>query len=97
MLRRTLFVGAITLVLTASAAIAADLTTRMQTERMTVVQVDRNGTRLRCAEHGRWMLVTPVDVGNIGVGDIVGVDRVAGQPSRARLVRSAATELSSPE
>ena len=41
----------------ASAALAAGLTERLQTERMTVLDVDEAAGRFQCAEHRRWTTV----------------------------------------
>jgi hypothetical protein len=82
----------------ASAALAAGLTERLQTERMTVVKVDRAAGQFQSAEHRRWMTVAKDSIGLVHAGDIVRVQRAGGgHPPRLIVLRSAAEELASPE
>ena len=90
----TISVGILSL---ATSAALAGLTERMQSERMTVVQVDRARGRFLCAEHRRWTQVAKADVANLATGDIVSVAGRDGQVARVRVVRKAAEELASPE
>ena len=87
----------VVLSLATSAALAADFTERMQTDRMTITKVDRDGGRFLCAEHLRWTHVSKPDATMLAVGDIVSVDAPAGEVTKVRVVRTAADELSSPE
>jgi translation initiation factor IF-1 len=97
MVTRTLSISLVAMSLAASAAVAATLTERMQTERMTVLEVDRAAGRFKCAEHRRWMPVVKKNLQDVHPGDIVRVEPTAGQPSRLVVLRAAADELSSPE
>jgi hypothetical protein len=81
----------------ASAALAAGLTERLQTERMTVLRVDRSSGQFQCAEHRHWMTATTDSLASVGTGDIVRVERTGGLPARLIVLRSAADELASPE
>jgi hypothetical protein len=88
----------LSLTTTAAAATAATtLTDRMQTSRMTVVQVDRAAGQFLCAEHRKWTAVAPDGLAAVTPGDIVRVDaRAQGRP-HLTVVRTAAEELASPE
>jgi len=97
MISKTVTISVGILSLATSAALASGLTERMQSERMTVVQVDRSRGRFLCAEHRRWTPVPKADVANLATGDIVSVAGRDGQVSRVRVVRKAAEELASPE
>ena len=81
----------------ASAALATGLTDRLQTERMTVLKVDRASGQFQCVEHRRWTPATKESLGLVQSGDIVRVERVNGRPARLVLLRMAADELASPE
>ena len=83
--------------LATSAAIAESLTDRLQAARMTVVRVDRGAGKFLCAEHRRWTAVPAADLSAVNPGDIVKVDRRAGQLPRITVVRSASDEIGSPE
>ena len=91
---KAISITVVALSLATSAALAAGFTERMQTERMTITKVDRDGGRFLCAEHQRWTNVS--DASTLAVGDIVGVD-TDGQGAKVRVLRTAAYELSSPE
>ena len=97
MISKAISISVGVLSLATSAALAAGLTERMQTERMTVVQVDRTRGQFLCAEHRRWTQVAKADVTKLGAGDIVSVERGDGQTWKVRVVRTASDELSSPE
>ena len=97
MITRTLTISVAVLSLATSAALAASLTERLQTERMTVVKVDRANQRFFCAEHRHWTRVSTTDVALMSSGDIVSVHRQDGQLPRVTVVRTAAEELASPE
>jgi ABC-type sugar transport system substrate-binding protein len=93
---KALSISVAILSLAASAALAAGLTERLQTSRMTVTKVD--GDRFFCAEHQRWTQFSKQGAHALGVGDIVSVDDARpGQPVKVRVVRTAADELSSGE
>lgn len=97
MLTRTFSIGLAVVAMAASGAAAANLTERMQAERMTVIGVDQAGGRFQCAEHRRWTRVIKADLRGVNLGDIVRVEHAAGKPTRIVVVRAAADELSSPE
>jgi hypothetical protein len=97
MTNKALALGVVMLSLATSSAHAAGLTERLQRERMTVLKVDAVGGRFLCAEHGRWMRVSPADAPALGIGDIVTLQRREGQLPRVTVVRTAASELTSPE
>jgi hypothetical protein len=97
MMTRTLSISLVAMGLAASAAAAATLTDRMQTERMTVLEVDRAAGRFKCAEHRRWTSVAKTNLQDVHPGDIVRVEPTGGQLSRLVVLRAAADELSSPE
>jgi hypothetical protein len=69
----------------------------MDGHRMTVVRVDLEHGRMLCAEHQRWVRVAKADLQHVLPGDVVRVDRVAGQLPRLVLLRTAADEIASPE
>jgi hypothetical protein len=96
MLRGKLSIGVTVLSLVASVASAETLTDRMQTRRMTVLQVNREMGQFQCVEHRRWTFVAPADLRAVKPGDIVRVDR-AGGTARLVLLRSAADELAGSE
>ena len=83
--------------LVSSAAVAASLTERMETERMTVLKVDRVHARFLCAEHRHWTWISKSDATRLTSGDIVSLDRQQGRLPRVTVVRTAAEELGSPE
>jgi len=97
MVIRALSIGAVAISVVATAATAADLTDRVQAERMTVVRIDQPGGRFQCAEHHRWVPVAKADLGAVLPGDIVRVERAAGHPAHLILLRTASEELASPE
>jgi hypothetical protein len=97
MIMRTLTISVAVLSLATSAALAASLTERLQSERMTVVKVDRVNQRFFCAEHHHWTRVSKTDVALMSSGDIVSVHRQGGPLPRVTVVRTAAEELASPE
>lgn len=97
MIKKALWISVAAVSLGASAAVAAGLTERMATERMTIVRVDRADGRFLCAEHGRWTRIAKTDVAVLASGDIVTVQRVENGPARVTVVRTAAEELASPE
>jgi hypothetical protein len=97
MLTRTFSIGLAVVAMAASGAAAANLTERMQAERMTVIGVDQAGGRFQCAEHRRWTRVVKADLRGVNLGDIVRVEHAAGKSTRIVVVRAAADELSSPE
>jgi hypothetical protein len=80
----------------ASAALAAGLTEQLQTERMTVLKVDRATGQYQCVEHRRWTSVAKDSLALVQEGDIVRVEPAAGRP-RLVLLRLASDELASPE
>jgi len=90
-------ISVVILSLAASAALAAGLTERMQTERMTVAKVDQQGNRFFCAEHQRWTYVSKADAAALSAGDIISLDARLGERAKVRVVRTAAQELGSPE
>ena len=97
MMTRTLSISLVVMGLAASAAVAATLTDRLQTERMTVVKVDRAAGRFKCAEHARWTPVVKMDLQDVQPGDIVRVERAAGRSARLVVLRAASDELGGPE
>jgi hypothetical protein len=97
MMRQALSISVAAIALGTSAALAASLTERMATDRMTVVQVDRIGGRFLCAEHRRWTRVAKSDAAALGAGDIVTVHRPPSGPARVTVLRIGADELASPE
>ncbi len=97
MMTRTLSISLLAMSLGASAASAATLTDRLQTDRMTVVEVDQAAGRFKCAEHRRWMSVAKRNLRDIHPGDIVRVETTAGQQRRLVVLREAVDELGSPE
>ena len=94
---KTLSIGAVVIAVAASAAAAAGLTERLQSERMTVLKVDRAAGRFQCVEHLSWTAVEKSSLAIVHTGDVVRVDKSAGATARLVLVRTAADELSSPE
>ena len=94
---RTLTVAVGVVFVAASAALAAGLTERLQTERMTVLKVDEAAGRFQCAEHRQWTTVTKDSMALVSTGDIVRIERSGAQPARLIVLRSAAEELASPE
>jgi hypothetical protein len=97
MVIRALSIGAVTVAMVASAAMGAGWTERLQSERMTVVQIDPVAGRFQCAEHQKWTAVAREDLESVHQGDIVRVDSEAGRLPRLVVLRSAADELASPE
>ena len=97
MITRTLSISVAVVTLATSAALAAGLTERLQTDRMTVVKVDRANQRFFCAEHQRWTRIAKTDVAVLASGDIVSVHRQDGQLPRVTVVRTAAEEQSRPQ
>ena len=94
---RTLTIAVGVVFVAASAALAAGLTERLQTERMTVLKVDQAAGQFQCVEHRRWTTVARDSIAPVHSGDIVRVERVGGHPARLIVLRSAADELASPE
>jgi hypothetical protein len=92
---RTVTIAVGMVVVAASAALAAGLTERLQTERMTVLKVDRASGQFQCVEHRRWTPATKESL--VQSGDIVRVERPNGRPARLVVLRIAADELASPE
>jgi hypothetical protein len=92
---RTVTIAMGMVVVAASAALAAGLTERLQTERMTVLKVDRASGQFQCVEHRRWTPATKESL--VQSGDIVRVERPNGRPARLVVLRIAADELASPE
>jgi hypothetical protein len=88
--------GLVVATMTASVAVAG-ITERLQSDRMTVLNVDRMSGRFQCVEHRTWTPVAKDSLAGISQGDIVRVEKAAGQRARLSLVRTAAEELSSPE
>jgi hypothetical protein len=97
MINKVLSISVAVLSLGTSVAVAASLTDRLATERMTVVQVDRSQHRFLCAEHRHWTRISKTDVAVLASGDIVTVHRPAAGLPRVKVVRTAAEELGSPE
>jgi hypothetical protein len=97
MLTRTISIGVAIVTMAASAALAANLTERLQGERMTVVGIDQAVGRFLCAEHRRWTPVVKADLRDVRPGDIVRVERATGKPAHIVVVRTATDELASPE
>jgi hypothetical protein len=64
---------------------------------MTVLKLDPAAGRLQCVEHRQWMTVAKDSVAAARTGDIVRLERAAGQPARLVVLRLAADELASPE
>ncbi len=91
-----LSIGVAVLSLVASVASAETLTDRMQSSRMTVLQVNRETDQFQCVEHRRWTFVSKADLSAVRPGDIVRVDRTGGT-ARLVLLRSAAEELAGSE
>jgi hypothetical protein len=94
---RTLAMAVGVVFVAASAALAAGLTERLQTERMRVLKVDQASGQFQCVEHRRWTTATRESLASVGAGDIVRVERIGGHPARLIVLRSAADELASPE
>jgi hypothetical protein len=94
---RTVTIAVGMVVVAASAALAAGLTERLQTERMTVLKVDRASGQFQCVEHRRWTPATKESLSLVQSGDIVRVERANGHPARLVVLRIAADELASPE
>jgi hypothetical protein len=88
--------GVVVATMTVSVAVAG-ITDRLQSDRMTVLNVDRAAARFQCVEHRTWTPVAKDSLAGIAQGDIVRVEKAAGQRARLVLVRTAAEELSSPE
>jgi hypothetical protein len=82
--------------LAASAAVAGGLTDRLQTERMTVLEVSTNRGQFLCVEHKRWTFVPNDELRLLGTGDIVKIQH-NGQVHEVIKVRGASEELASPE
>jgi hypothetical protein len=97
MLKRTFPFSLAAVVIAASAALAAGVTDRLQTDRMTVVRVDHAAGRFECAEHLRWTTVLKADLRGVNPGDIVKVEPAKGKPARIVVLRTAADEIASPE
>jgi hypothetical protein len=93
---RTLAMAVGVVFVAASAALAAGLTERLQTERMTVLKVDRAAGQYQCVEHRRWTSVAKDSLALVQEGDIVRVEPASGRPRLVRL-RLASDELASPE
>jgi hypothetical protein len=97
-LRTAVSVGVVVASMTASAvAVAAGFTERLQMERMTVLNVDRKSGRFQCAEHRAWMTVGMDSLASVYQGDIVTLEKAAGQRDRLVVVRTASDELASVE
>jgi hypothetical protein len=97
-LRTAVSVGLVVASMTVSAvAVAAGFTERLQTERMTVLNVDRTSARFQCAEHRAWMTVAMNSLSSVHQGDIVKLEKAAGQRDRLVVVRTASDELASVE
>ena len=96
MINKVIAINVAVVALVSSAAVAG-LTDRMQSERMTVVRVDKANQRFFCAEHRHWTIVPKADAARLAPGDIVSVESRDGALPRVKVVRSAADELSSPE
>ena len=92
----TVSAGLVVASMTVSVAVAG-ITEHLQGNRMTVLNVDRMSGRFQCVEHRTWTPVAKDSLGDVSQGDIVRVEKAAGQRSRLVLVRTAAEELSSPE
>lgn len=97
MLKRTISIGLAVASLSASAAMAASVSERLEATRMTVAQVDRGSAKFKCIEHQRWTAIEKADAAVVRPGDIVRVVRTEGRPVHLVVVRTAADELSSPE
>jgi hypothetical protein len=93
---KALSISVVMLSLATSAALAAGLTEKLQSDRMTITKLDRNGAQFYCAEHHRWTRVSKTAAAGLTVGDIVSIDR-DGESMKVRVVRTAADELGSPE
>ena len=93
---RTLALAVGVVFVAASAAVAAGWTERLQTERMTVLKVDRASGQYLCVEHQRWTSVAKDSLASVQTGDIVRLEPAAGRP-RLVVLRTAADELASPE
>jgi hypothetical protein len=97
MMFKAIAVSVATVSIASSSALAADLTERIMSERMTVVKVDRAHGRFLCAEHRHWTWISKQDAALISTGDIASLQHDAGSAPRLRVVRTAADELTSPE
>jgi threonine/homoserine efflux transporter RhtA len=97
MISKVLSISVAVVSLATSAAVAASLTERMGTERMTIVRVDRAQHRFLCAEHRHWTRISKTDVAVLASGDIITVHRQEAGLPRVKVVRTAAEELASPE
>ncbi len=93
---RTLAMAVGVVFVAASAALAAGWTERLQTERMTVLKVDRAAGQYLCVEHQRWTSVAKDSLASVQTGDIVRLEPAAGRP-RLVVLRTASDELASPE
>ena len=89
--------AAVAIAAAASVSFAAGLTERLQTDRMTVLKVDRAGNRVQCVEHRKWTAVAQGMVEAVQEGDIVRFERTSPGAPRVVLLRTAADELASPE
>ena len=94
--KTALWASVVVAAMTGSVAVAG-ITERLQTDRMTVLNVDRTSGSFQCVEHRTWTPVAKDSLAGISQGDIVRVEKAAGQRARLSLVRTAAEELSSPE
>jgi hypothetical protein len=90
---RELTLGLIALSSVASVAAAETLTDRVQSRRMTVLQIDQEAGRFQCVEHKRWITVSKAGLSRMGAGDIVRVERNGARLPSLVVLRPAAEEL----
>jgi hypothetical protein len=97
MMTRALAISVGLLSVATSVVFASSLTERLQTERMTVVRVDRLKSQFLCAEHRLWVPAAKADLAALAAGDIVRIEQRDGRLAKVTVVRTAAEELTSPE
>jgi hypothetical protein len=94
--KTALWASVVVAAMTGSVAVAG-ITERLQTDRMTVLNVDRTSGSFQCVEHRTWTPVSKDSLAGVAQGDIVRVEKAPGQRARLVVVRTASDELSSME
>jgi hypothetical protein len=95
MVIRVVSINLVALAMAVSAAGAESLTERLQTGRMTVLELNTNTRQFLCVEHKRWISVPNGE--RIAAGDIVKVEALNGRVVRVIKLRDASDQLASPE
>jgi hypothetical protein len=95
MVTRVLSINLVALTMAVSAAGAESLTDRLQTGRMTVLEVNTNTRQFLCIEHKRWTSLP--DGERVAAGDIVKVEASNGRVQRVIKLRKASDQVASPE